>query len=95
MVAGLVVREKNKRVANYQDETITSVSEIIGAMGIESPEDLHPWHIMRRTSPTEIKHYGEIYEFLNAGDLIKDPLPISYKRACQSASAETFQHVNV
>ncbi|MCH8021992.1 FMN-binding glutamate synthase family protein [candidate division KSB1 bacterium] len=95
LVAGLVVREKDKRVANYQDETITSVSEIIGAMGIESPEDLHPWHIMRRTSPTEIKHYGEIYEFLNAGDLLKDPLPISYKRACQSASAETFQHVNV
>ncbi len=64
----------------------------MGAMGIADPDDLHPWHIMRRTSPTDIRHYGEIYEFLNDGDLLKENLPNSYKRACSAASADTFEH---
>ncbi|MFQ5676539.1 MAG: glutamate synthase-related protein, partial [bacterium] len=94
LVAGLVVEDKNKRVANYHDETIESVCEIIAAMGLESPAELRPWHMMRRTGPTEIKHYGEIYEFLNDGDLLDDDyLPASYKRAWQAASADTFTHV--
>ena len=80
-------------VANFHIETIKSVSEIIGAMGIADPTDLRPWHIMRRVSPTEIRHYGEIYEFLQDGDLLKEPLPQTYERACNAASAETFEHV--
>ena len=92
LTAGLVVAEKYMRVANYHGETLESVCDIIGAMGLESPEKLRPWHIMRRTSPTEIKHYGEIYEFLGPGDLLKEPLPASYERACNSATAETFAH---
>jgi len=65
----------------------------MGAMGIARPDDLHPWHIMRRISPTEIGHYGEIYEFLKDGDLLREPFPASYQRACEAASAETFTHL--
>lgn len=90
LVAGLVVSNKTVRVANFHDETIKSLCEIIGAMGVASPEDLRPWHIMRRTGPNAINHYGEIYEFLEEGDLLKDALPKSYERACQAASAYSF-----
>ena len=93
LMAGLVPSDKAVRITNYHRETIQSVSEIVGSMGLSSPTNLQPWHIMRRTSPTEIRHYGEIYEFLDPGDLLKDELPISYKRACEVASAETFSHV--
>jgi hypothetical protein len=93
LVAGLVPSEKKSRVRNFHKETIESVGEIIGAMGISHPGDLPPWHIMRRISPTEIKHYGEVYEFLKDGDLLREPLPASYKRACEAASAETFTHL--
>lgn len=92
LMAGLVPANKAPRVTNYHHETLHSVSEIIGSMGLSSPNDLRPWHIMRRTSPTEIRHYGEIYQFLNAGDLLKDELPMSFKRAYEVASAETFAH---
>ncbi len=71
----------------------------MGAMGIADPDHLHPWHIMRRSSPTEIKHYGERYEFLGEryeflkdGDLLKENLATSYERACRAASADTFEH---
>lgn len=91
---GLVVSDKKQRVANYHKATLESACEIMGAMGIDRPADLHPWHIMRRTSPTEIKHYGEIFEFLQKGDLLQDPLPKSYERALLAASAETFEHAD-
>ena len=92
LVAGLVPEDKNKKVANFHHELVRSVCEIMGAMGIAEPDDLHPWHIMRRTSPTDIRHYGEIFEFLNDGDLLKKHLPKSYERACNAASADTFEH---
>ncbi len=95
LTAGLVVSDKSARVANYHKETVQSLSELMGAMGIESPDDLRPWHLMRRVSPTEIRHYGEIYEYLNEGDLLDaDALPESYARAWAAASAESFHHVS-
>lgn len=93
LMAGLVPEDKAVRAASYHTETVESVSEILGAMGMSSPEELRPWHIMRRTSPTETHHYGEIYEYLNDGDLLAEPLPPSFARATQAASADTFAHV--
>lgn len=93
LMAGLVVAAKDVRVANFHHETLHSVCEIIGAMGISHPVNLRRWHIMRRISPTEVQHYGEIYDYLNKGDLLRESLPITYKRACEAASAESFSHV--
>ena len=66
---------------------------MLGAIGLASPTDLRPWHVMHRVSPTETKHYGELYDFLDDGELLREPLPADYKRACEAASAETFSHV--
>ena len=83
---------KSKRVANYHWETMESVSEIIGAAGIPTPSELRPWHIVRRTTPNEIKNYAEIYTYLQEGDLMREPLPPAYARACRAAVAHTFSH---
>ncbi len=93
LVAGLVVSDKQQRVAAYHEGTVESVAEIIGAMGISKTDDLRQWHIMKRIGPNEIHHYGEIYEFVHDGELLKDDLPKSYARACRAAVAETFDHV--
>jgi glutamate synthase domain-containing protein 2 len=93
LVAGLVVSDKKHRVANYHRSTIESLSEMIGAMGISHPQRLRRWHVMRRVSPIETKHYGEIYDYLEPGVFLKNPLPPNYERAWLAASAETFDHV--
>lgn len=93
LMDGLVPSNKNVRVANFHRETVNSACEILGAMGLDDLSDLRPWHIMRRISYTEIKHYGEIYEFVERGDLLGEPYPVSYKRACLSATADSFAHV--
>jgi glutamate synthase domain-containing protein 2 len=93
LMAGLVPTHKRVRVANFHRETIESLAEMLGAIGLDNPADLRPWHIMHRTTPTETKHYGELYDFLRPGELLRTPLPAAYKRACEAASADTFGHV--
>ena len=90
LIKGLVVENKYKRVTNYHHETLHSLAELIGAMGVKSAEELRPWHIMRRINQYATKHYGELYEYLKPGDLLKEKLPESYARACSLASVESF-----
>jgi len=94
LMKGLVPSQKSDRVENYHKETIQSLSEMLGAIGLQSPEELRPWHVLHRTSPTETKHYGELYDFLDSGELLQEPLPDDYRRACHAASPDTFAHVD-
>ena len=93
LMAGLVPSDKAARVANFHQETIESLCELLGAVGLSHANELRPWHIMHRISPTETRHYGELYEYLANGALLQSELPASYKRAVEAASADTFQHV--
>lgn len=90
LMAGLVVKSKRERVAAYHAETIASAAELLGAVGLERSEDLRPWHVMRRVSAHETKHYGEIFSYLKPGDLLGDQLPSMVWRANSLARAESF-----
>jgi glutamate synthase domain-containing protein 2 len=92
LMAGLDPTDKAARVASYHKETIESLAEMIGALGLNSAEELRPWHLLHRVSRNETRHYGELYHYLRDGDLLADELPPDYARACDSASAETFGH---
>ncbi len=91
LMAGLVPSDKRVRVANFHRETIESFSEMLGAIGLEDAAELRPWHVMHRISPTETRHYGELYDYLDDGALLDETdLPADYRRAVLAASAETF-----
>ena len=72
------------------DSVFKSFAEILGAMGLESPKHLKPWHLLRRVALDQVKDYSEIYPYLKDGDLFKEPLPPEFLRAYQTSSAETF-----
>lgn len=93
LMAGLVPEAKAKRVASYHHQTIESLCEMLGALGIASADDLRPWHIMHRISPTETRHYGELYDFLRCGELLGNDIPDEFRRAMDSATADSFGHV--
>ena len=93
LVAGLWVPSKRKRVHSFHEQTVKSVAEIIGSMGIQTTGDLRPWHLMRRVSATDVKHYGEIYQYLESGALLKESLPESFARATQMADPQSFQYL--
>ena len=93
LVKGLDVNFKANRTAAYHAATMHGVAEMLGSMGLHSTTELRPWHRMRRTDFTEIRHYGEIYPSLEPGDLLKDELPAGWERAVVVASAATFDNV--
>lgn len=93
MYVGLVVSDKAPRIARYHEETVHSLLELCAASGLSDHRELRPWHIMRRVSLTDIKHYGDLYEYLDGGELLAAPIPASYARAWKHASADTFAHV--
>ena len=89
LMKGLVPADKSQRVYNFHRNTEHSVCEMMGAMGLDNAEELRPWHVLRRTSISEIRNYSELYEFLEPGALLKNP-PGSYARAWKAASADSF-----
>lgn len=94
LTVGLVPEVKKHRVYNFHKEMIHAVTEIMGATGVRNPDDLKPWHLMRRVSPTETRHYADIYPYLQPGALLTTPVPEAYKRAWHGASAESFARVD-
>lgn len=92
LVAGLVVKDKRTRVASYHKDTVEAVREILGSMGLSKPSDLRPWHVMRRIGSTEVRHYGEIHDFLKDGALLESDLPAGWDRAMAAATTSSFRH---
>jgi len=90
LMIGLDVSDKTTRVANYHRETVKTVAELIGAMGIAHTRDLKPWHIMRRTGFSEIRNYSELFEFIEQGSLLSSIVPQGFARPLAAARAETF-----
>ncbi len=70
LVKGLDVTDKCQRVANFHQETVKSVAEILAATGLCHTEELTRKHIFRRISQTQISHYQNIYKPLAKGSLL-------------------------
>lgn len=90
LTKGLDVASKSIRVKNYQEQMLGSVREIMGAMGINTPDALFPGHIMRRTSPNEIKSYAEIYPSVSEGDLVNGHIPPHYEKLIKFSKSDNF-----
>lgn len=92
LMAGLDVTDKKNRVHTFHRETVRAVAELLSAMGLDHSKDLRPWHLMRRINTTDVKHYGEIYNYLESGVLkSKENVPAEYKRAWDIASSDSFR----
>lgn len=91
LVRGLVVADKRARVRNFHEETVESAAELLSAMGLTSTAGLRPWHIMRRVSPFEVKHYGEIYDYIERASLLSGPPPAGFGRAMAQANPASFR----
>ena len=92
LVAGLVVGDKRKRVTNFHHETLASVRSMLEAMGLDGPQSLRPWHVLKRVGPYEIKNYSEIFSYLKQGEMLRTPVPEALRVAFEGSIAESFKH---
>ena len=96
LVRGLDVVGKTRRVFNYHRSTVNSFLEILGAAGLSHPDELHPRHIQRRVSPTQVQDYGRIYQCFEPGALLSSSPPATsptcaaISEAWAAASPERF-----
>jgi len=90
LARGLVVSNKEKRIANFQKETIFSLVELLAAAGLKHPEQLNRSHIHRRVSATEVRRYDEIFPYLVPGSLLASPYPERFRHEMEEANSERF-----
>jgi len=90
LTKGLVVSNKNIRIANYHYETIKSACELMGAAGIKHPVYIHRAHINRRVSPKEVQTYLDTYPYIPSGSLLETPYPQSFNMLMSISRTNSF-----
>lgn len=68
LTRGLVISEKARRVANFQQETIKAALELLAGMGLETFTGLRREHIRKRLSSGKVVSLEEIFPSVEAGD---------------------------
>ena len=69
---------------------MTAALELVGALGVASPAEVQPHHVMRRLSPHRAASYEELFPPVEAGALLRGDGPaglqLSWDRALAQAS---------
>lgn len=82
----LDVEDKATRVANYHAAMIENLVGLVAATGLNTLDELRPWHIHRRVNGTEIKHYGELYPCVTESCLLIDTdIPAGWRNNWEQA----------
>jgi glutamate synthase domain-containing protein 2 len=88
--SGLVVEDKQQRVANFHHETIQSVRELLAASGLHKTKLLNRSHIHRRVSATQTLRYDQVFPYIVSGSLLKKPYPQQFEQEMKEATADSF-----
>lgn len=91
LVQGLDVNDKKVRVANFHKKTIHSAVEIMGAAGLNHPNQVTRNIVYRRVDATKIETYEETYPELERGCLLQESsVPANYLKDWKKASESVF-----
>lgn len=89
LTKGLVVKDKRTRVKNFHGQTLRTVAEIIGAMGLHSHRELRPEHLRRRVSQFEVKSWNDLVEWVPEGGWLHTP-PMRWSKKWDDITAAHF-----
>ena len=67
----LVVSDKSVRVANFHENTLRALAELLGAAGLQHPDQLRPHHIARRISSDEVRVLSALFPDLEPGEILQ------------------------
>jgi glutamate synthase domain-containing protein 2 len=88
--AGLVVADKGPRAYHFHRNTVSALSQYVGAAGLKDPWELRPHHLHVRVDENEVHSADHLYDFLSPGALLADPDATPYRRWWEMAKAESF-----
>ena len=91
LVAGLVVADKETRVASFHKGTVYAFVELLGAAGLKSPSEVNRSHIQRNETFTEIRRFDQSYPYIPLGSLLSPPYPPNFQQVMEESDSETFE----
>jgi len=88
----LDVDTKAMRVFRFHENTLRALKELLEAAGLEHPQELGPEHIIMRVSPTEVRSFASLYNYLEPGILLRGAPKhhAVFEEFWESANAEAF-----
>ncbi len=69
----LDIPDKTERVFRYQRAVVTEAQRLIASMGLTSPDQVGPHHLVRRVDNVTSRSYAELFEWLAPGQLLDEP----------------------
>lgn len=88
--AALNVEAKHVRVRNFHKATVANCMELVGAMGMDNPDDLNPHHILSRVDDETSERYDQVYPGLRHGELLTDTIHPQYADDWRRSRADSF-----
>jgi glutamate synthase domain-containing protein 2 len=85
----LNVPNKTERVYHYQHAAVAEAQRLIASMGLHSPADVTPHHLVRRIDHQNSLSYAEMYDWLKPRQLVEEP-PKTWSADWERADAESF-----
>ena len=90
----LDVDTKAERVFKYHEATVKSFMEMVGAMGIDNPDDIRPSSIYRKVDKDTSSTLDEIYDFYQPDCLLKDDtVPVKIRKFWDAANPDSFSFI--
>jgi len=91
----LVVADKAPRVAGFHRNTLHALAELLGAAGLEHPQDLKPWHLQVRHQSGAIMRGDDVYPRVAPGALLTGEASPALNREWDRAQSASFEPVFV
>jgi glutamate synthase domain-containing protein 2 len=85
----LDVADKTERVYRYQHAVVAEAQRLIASMGLHSPADVGPHHLVRRVDHVTSRSYADLYEWLEPGRLLHEP-PSNWQADWARADPDSF-----
>jgi glutamate synthase domain-containing protein 2 len=86
----LDIPDKTERVRRYQHAVVAEAQRLIASMGLTSPDQVGPHHLVHRVDEVTSRSYAELYEWLAPGQLLDEP-PESWLVDWQRADPDSFR----
>jgi glutamate synthase domain-containing protein 2 len=85
----LDVPDKTECVHRYQHAAVAEATRLIASMGLHSPSEVTPHHLVRRIDHVTSRSYADRFEWLEPGELLAEP-PASWAADWERANPDSF-----
>jgi glutamate synthase domain-containing protein 2 len=86
----LNVPDKVERVVHYQHAAVAEAQRLIASMGLHSPSEVGPHHLVRRVDHATCRSYAELFDWLAPGELLDEP-PSEWAADWERADPDSFR----